>query len=260
MSLSRLRAEPGKPIGLIGGIGLTEVHVYAQRPASDGLYSGCPHVHAVTDEGYFVLKGTGAVEFHDLEHGYRKLPLEPGQYVHFPPLVMHRLISDGELVILGMMGNAGLAEAGEARIYFGPEIDADAEAFAQCVSLPNSLGLEGALQRRDKAVAGYLELMKLWHDDRQAYFKELQRFFDKHCRAMHAIKVTLAMRVVRGPMAWAQATRARIDALPGEPTVDPVVKLSRPGGESALGMCGVLRPITSLESFSGDIAFEPEPA
>ena len=88
------------------------VYVYAQRAAPDGLYSGCPHVHAVTDEGYFVLQGHGSVEFHDLESGYRKLDLEPGQYVHFPPLVMHRLISDGELVILGMMGNAGLAEAG----------------------------------------------------------------------------------------------------------------------------------------------------
>ena len=37
----------GEPIGLIGGIGLTEVHVYAQRPAPDGSFSGCPHVHVV---------------------------------------------------------------------------------------------------------------------------------------------------------------------------------------------------------------------
>src|SRR5688572_4904008 len=103
-----------RPIGLIGGIGLTEVHVYAQRRAPDGLYSGCPHVHAVTDEGYYVLRGRGAVEFHDLEHGYRRMALETGQYVHFPPLVMHRLISEGDLAILGMMGNAGLAERGEA--------------------------------------------------------------------------------------------------------------------------------------------------
>ena len=249
MSTPNTFADPTRPIGLIGGIGLTEVHVYAQRAAPDGEFSGCPHVHAVTDEGYFVLKGTGAVEFHDLEHGYRRMPLETGQYVHFPPLVMHRLVSDGELVILGMMGNAGLAEAGEARIYFGPKIDEDASAFAKCVGLPKVLGLEGALQRRDKAVEGYLGLMKLWEDDRDAYFAELRRFFDQHCRAMHAVAATLAMRVVRGPMAWAQATRERIDALPGEPTVEPLVKLSRRGGESALGMCGVLRPITSLESF-----------
>ncbi len=97
-------------LGLIGGIGLTEVHVYAQHPAPDGKFSGCPHVHAVTDEGYFVLQVNGSVEFHDATNGYRQLSLEPGQYVHFPPLMMHRLISDGDLIILGMMGNASLAE------------------------------------------------------------------------------------------------------------------------------------------------------
>lgn len=260
MNTPNPHTDPTKPIGLIGGIGLTEVHVYAQRAAPDGLFSGCPHVHAVTDEGYFVLKGKGAVEFHDLEHGYRKMPLEPGQYVHFPPLVMHRLVSDGELVILGMMGNAGLAEAGEARIYFGPEIDEDGEAFARYVGLPRTLGLEGALQRRDKAVEGYLGLMNRWEDDRSGYFKELKRFFDQHCHAMHAIAPTLSQRVEQGPMAWAQATRSRIAALPGEPVVEPLVKLSRRGSESAFGMCGVLRPITSLESFSAAIVPVPNPA
>lgn len=77
---------------------------------------------------------------------------------------------------------------------------------------------------------------------------------------MHAVAATLAMRVVQGPMAWAQATRARIEALPGEPAVEPAVKLSRRGGESALGMCGVLRPITSLESFNADVTPVPNPA
>ena len=65
-----MSAETGtsKALGLIGGIGLTEVHVYARRRAPDGNFSGCPHVHAVTDEGYYVLTGTGRVEFHDLDH------------------------------------------------------------------------------------------------------------------------------------------------------------------------------------------------
>lgn len=249
MSAFNPEIDPAKPIGLIGGIGLTEVHVYAQHAAPDGLFSGCPHVHAVTDEGYFVLQGSGAVEFHDLEHGYRKLALEPGQYVHFPPLVMHRLISDGELVILGMMGNAGLAEAGEARIYFGPEIDDDPEVFAKHVGLPKTLGLEGALQRRDKAVEGYIGLMKLWESDRDAYFAELRRFFDAHCRAMHKIAPELAQRVEQGPAAWTRDTRTRIEGLPAQTRVKPIVKLSRRGDESALGMCGVLRPITALDSF-----------
>ena len=74
---------------------------------------------------------------------------------------MHRLISDGDLIILGMMGNAGLAERGEARIYFGADVDADSKRFEELMSLPKRLGLEGALQRRDAAVAGYQKLMDL---------------------------------------------------------------------------------------------------
>lgn len=236
-----------EPIGLIGGIGLTEVHVYAQRPAPDGRYSGCPHVHAVTDEGYFVLQGAGEVEFHDLRNGYRKLALEPGQYVHFPPLVMHRLISNGSLVILGMMGNAGLAERGEARIYFGPDVDADAAKFGELVSRPQRLGLEGALQRRDASVAAYIELMRLWRDDRPAYFAELERFFRVHCEAMSRQGQTLMEQVQKGPLAWAEATRRRLETLPTLPDVPPNVHVNRRGAESAWGMCGVLRPILSLE-------------
>ncbi len=171
-------------LGLIGGIGLTEVHVYAQRPAPDGKFSGCPHVHAVTDEGYFVLQGTGSVEFHDAANGYRELSLEPGQYVHFPPLMMHRLISDGDLIILGMMGNAGLAERGEARIYFGKDVDDNPDRFNELQTLPQRTGLEGALARRDAAVTAYMNLMRLWQDDRPAYFTELQRFIACHCQAM----------------------------------------------------------------------------
>lgn len=239
-----------KPIGLIGGIGLTEVHVYAQRPAPDGLYSGCPHVHAVTDEGYFVLRGTGAVEFHDPRNGYRRLTLEPGQYVHFPPLVMHRLVSDGELVILGMMGNAGLAERGEARIYFGKTIDSDPRKFEEVVTLPKRKGLEGALERRDAAVRGYMELMKLWQTDRAAYTAELERFFTVHREAMAAKRDELLEQVERGPLAWGTATRRRIDALPDTGPADAAVHQNRPGDDKGLGMCGVLRPILSLHTIT----------
>src|SRR5215510_1280118 len=140
--------DSSEPLGLIGGIGLSEVNVYAQRPSPDGSFSGCPHVHAVTDEGYYVLRGSGAVEFHDLKNGLRCLPLAAGQYVHFPPMVMHRLISDSDLVVLGMMGNAGLAENGEARIYFGPGADSDPSRFDELMGLPRQRGLEGALERR----------------------------------------------------------------------------------------------------------------
>ena len=236
-----------QPLGLIGGIGLTEVVVYAQRPAPDGAFSGCPHVHAVVDEGYFVLQGTGHVEFHDLDNGLRKMPLSPGQYVHFPPMVMHRLVSDGELIILGMMGSAGLAERGEARIYFGRHADEDAALFAELLSLPKRLGLEGALRRRDAAVAAYQELMTLWSSDRDAYFAELSRFFDAHCRAMAAKADAFADQIARGPDAWSAQAKRRLAALPARPTTPTDVYTNARGSESAFGMCGVLRPILKLD-------------
>ena len=40
--------------GLLAGIGLTRLRVYDQRPAPDGSLSGCAHVHAFTDEAYYV--------------------------------------------------------------------------------------------------------------------------------------------------------------------------------------------------------------
>jgi mannose-6-phosphate isomerase-like protein (cupin superfamily) len=236
-------------LGLIGGIGLTEVHVYAQRPAPDGRFSGCPHVHAVTDEAYFVLRGTGSVEFHDLTSGYRTLALSTGDYVHFPPMVMHRLISDGELVILGVMGGAGLPERGEARIYFGPDVDADPRRFDELMSLPRTHGLDGALRRRDGSVSAYQNLMHLWSDDRDAYFAELRRFFNVHCVAMAGARAALLEEVRRGPLAWAEQTAERIRQLPAAPSEARPIEVNRHVGtaEPALGMCGVLRPILSLE-------------
>ncbi|RYG69632.1 cupin domain-containing protein [bacterium] len=250
-TMSELRTNDGdaQPLGLIGGIGLTEVHVYAQRPAPDGLFSGCPHVHAVVDEGYFVLQGTGRVEFHDLDNGLRTMPLVPGQYVHFPPMVMHRLVSDGDLIILGMMGSAGLAERGEARIYFGREADESPERFAELLSLPKRLGLEGALQRRDAAVAGYQLLIALWTNDRDAYFAELARFFDVHCRAMATKAAAFAEQIERGPLAWSAAAQKRLGELPARPTNATDVYSNTRGSEHAFGMCGVLRPILKLERF-----------
>lgn len=245
--MSDLAQGTATPIGLIGGIGLTEVHVYAQRPAPDGSFSGCPHVHAVTDEAYFVLQGRGSVEFHDRKSGYRKVALEPGQYMHFPPLMMHRLISEGDLVVLGMMGNAGLAEHGDARIYFGSDVDADADRFSQLQSLPKMRGLEGALKRRDESVAAYQHLMKLWSDDRPRYFAELNRFVAVHCAAMAALKFEFITQVETGPRAWGAATRQRIMQLPNIPDVPGDVQMNARGTNAALGMCGVLRPVFSLK-------------
>jgi uncharacterized cupin superfamily protein len=58
---------------LIGGIGISRVVVYGQRPSPDGQHGGSPHIHSVTEEAYYVTKGTGWVELHDLERGFRRM-------------------------------------------------------------------------------------------------------------------------------------------------------------------------------------------
>lgn len=236
-----------RPLGLIGGIGLTEVTVYSQRPAPDGTFSGCPHVHAVVDEAYYVLRGSGRVEFHDLTSGFRVVELRVGDYLHFPPLVMHRLVSTENLVILGIMSSAGLAERGEARIYFGKEVDTDPKRFAELMSLPTSHGLAGALDRRDAAVRAYQSLMTLWHDDRTKYDAELRRFFDVHRRAMIERSGEFLSQVEHGPLAWAEETKRRIETLRDPMRSLPDVFRNAAGSESAFGMCGTLRPMLHLD-------------
>lgn len=238
------------PPSLIGGIGLTEVHVYNQRPAPDGLFSGCPHVHAVTDEGYFVLSGRGWVEFHDLSHGYRKLDLAARDYVHFPPLIMHRLVSTDALIILGIMGNGGLAERGEARIYFGPDVDASPDRFDTLMNLPRIHGLDGALDRRDASVKAYQALLALWDTDRPAYFAELERFFACHCAVVAGKAGEMHAAVEHGPANWARVTSERLAGLPRMTETGGTVFFNRSGSEEALGMCGVLRPMLRLDQLA----------
>jgi mannose-6-phosphate isomerase-like protein (cupin superfamily) len=241
-------------VGLIGGIGLTEVSVYTQRPAPDGTFCGCPHVHAVTDEGYYVLRGSGWAEFHSPETGYRKVRLETGDYLHFPPGVMHRLVSEGAeggLVILGLMGNGGMAERGEARVYFGAEVDADPAEYARRMSLPREKGLEGALLRRDLAAEAHVRLMQLRERDEGAYRRELRRFSGVHRAAMAERAAEWRQAVECGPMAWAKATLERINHLgESEGPAGPIVG-NAAGSESGLGMCGTLRPMLRVSEVVG---------
>jgi mannose-6-phosphate isomerase-like protein (cupin superfamily) len=193
--------------GLIGGIGITHLTVYDQRPAPDGRHSGCAHVHAVTDEAYFVLSGTGALELHDTEHGFRSVPLAPGSFLQFAPGTVHRAVNGGGLKVLTIMGNAGLAERGDARIWFGPDVDADPDLYRTLWELPARKGLEGALERRDRSIAAYMRLLDLWREDRD------------------------------------ESALARIDGLPALATAPEATVIALEGGEAKLGMCGLLRPL-----------------
>ena len=241
-----VRPAPGRAEDLISGIGLTHLTVYDQRPAPDGRMSGSPHVHAVTDEGYYVMSGRGKVELHDLANGYRTVDLAPGRYVQFPPGTLHRLINDDRLVLLVVMGNAGLAEKGDARIYFGKSVDDDPAEFSRLVGLARVRGLEGALDRRDAAIRAYGGLLELWTKDRKAYFRELERFIQIHMKAAEGLRASFAEAVEAGPVAWGERFRERLVKLPrASEEAAPVLHV--PTRETALGMCGVLRPVTTLE-------------
>lgn len=230
--------------GLLAGIGLTHLRVYEQRAAPDGTMSGCAHVHAFTDEAYYVIAGTGAIELHDLEQGYRSVPLTKGDFVQFPPNTLHRSVSTGGLEVLAIMGNAGLAERGDARIYFGPVIDDDPREFARLVALPATHGLEGALERRDLSVIAYCRLLDLWRLDRDAYRRELSRFIARHQQEVAARRPEFAKIVQDGPERWLRVVQERLGAAA---QIGPGSSIAGRQDAQApkLGMCGILGQIDS---------------
>ncbi len=227
--------------GLLAGIGLTRLRVYDQRPAPDGTLSGCAHVHAYTDEAYYVVAGRGALELHDVERGFRRVLLQAGDYVQFGPGTLHRSVNESGLDILALMSNSGLAERGDARIYFGPAVDADQAEFERLRALPQTHGLEGALQRRDASTLAYAELLRLWDNDRAAYLAELQRFVELHRRLASAQTQRYASIIDDGPAHWLRQSLERLhERAPATPVASGVLRDEAP---AALGMCGVLRQV-----------------
>ena len=230
--------------GIIGGIGLTHLQVYEQRPAPDGTMSGCAHVHALTDEAYYVIAGTGAIELNDRERGFRSVPLSKGSFVQFPPGTLHRSVSTGGLEVLAIMGNAGLAERGDARIYFGAAVDSDPMEFARLVALPHDRGMEGALERRDASVRAYRRLLDLWPHERTAYFAELDRFLDLHARDVATRRAEYETVIRQGPERWLRLAFDRLatTGLAGE----TALRQRQDAAPVKLGMCGTLRQFEGL--------------
>lgn len=232
---------------LIGGLGMTRVKVYDQRESPDGKQSGCPHMHGICSEAYYVTGGKGYVELHNLEQGFHTVALEAGGYFQFPPLTLHRLVNLGSLEILGIMSNAGLAENGDARIYFGREVDCDNDRYAAGVALV-AMGLEGALARRDLAVSGYCTLMELWEGDREAYFLELKRFIDVHLDTVSKNQERFLSYIEQGPKKWAAISQGLLEA---NSYVSLGPELSQPylSENPRLGMCGLLQPVVSEDGY-----------
>jgi mannose-6-phosphate isomerase-like protein (cupin superfamily) len=245
------RSLTAGPAG-IGGVSLTLVRVYADRPAPDGLHSGCPHVHGLTDEAYYCIRGRGAVELHSLGQGFHTVELQPGAYVQFSANVVHRLINyDANLEVLAIIANAGLAERGDARVWFGRDVDADPRRYQQLLALAGEQGIEGALRRRDEAVRAYLGFRQLWTTDRAAWEAELRRFIDVHLSELARQRERLAAAIETGPNAAATLSRRRLDALPHLLGCDSAA-ICDPNQPLLLGMCGRLRQLDRLVTVGVD--------
>jgi mannose-6-phosphate isomerase-like protein (cupin superfamily) len=229
--------------GLLAGIGVTLLSVYDGAPGPDGVVGGCAHVHGITDEAYFVVEGSGALELHDHKHGFRSVPLRTGSFVQFTPGTLHRAVNDGGLKVVCLMSNAGLAERGDARIYFGPEADGDPTLYQSLWKLPAEKGMSGALERRDRSAAGYSQLLKLWQTDREAYRKRLDEFVALHMAAIAKIKPDFETIVQQGPASWLDGALSRLGQLPAMTAGSDAMRGEAESGEQKLGMCGLLRPV-----------------
>ena len=177
----------------------------------------------------FGIAGEGAIELHDLENGYRRIPIAKGSYVQFPPWTLHRSVSTEALEVLALMGNQGLAERGDARIYFGSDVDEDPARYEDLKRVAEN-GLDGAIERRDHSSHAYMALMHLWKTDKDGYRAELRRFFDRHRQTIAAMP----------------ALSGAVIAEPGD-AVSGVRRWSSDRSDVKLGMCGTLRQINVLE-------------
>jgi len=227
---------------LIGGIGLTHLRVYDQRPGPDGVQSGCAHVHGVTEEAYFGIAGKGCLELHHPVGGFRSVPIHKGTYVQFPPDTLHRSVSHDGLEVLAIMGGAGLAERGDARIYFGASVDEDPAEYDRLRGLADE-GLSGALERRDASVLAYMNLMDLWSRDRDGYRAELGRFIELHRSLLAESRSLLQAVATDVSLHRARQALCRVDALPGAADEATIPLMSREFGDVRLGMCGLLRQV-----------------
>ncbi|MEM7693131.1 MAG: cupin [Pseudomonadota bacterium] len=228
---------------LLGGVGLTLLDVYAQAPGPDGINAGCPHIHALTDEAYLGVAGEGAVELHDPVAGFRSIPIRAGTYVEFAAGTLHRSVSTKGLQVVALMGNAGLPERGDARIYFGAEVDADPARYETLRALAEQ-GLEGALARRDHAATAYAALMALWARDRAAYGRELTRFLTVHRETLTAAAPKMVAAIRAGPLESASRALARLSA----PTPTGTRRWEGEAAPVTHGMCGLLRQIAPSEA------------
>lgn len=233
------------PPPLPGGVGVTHLRVY-DSIAPDGLPGGTPHLHTVCTEAYWVVRGEGEVQTLGAS-GFETTPVIPGGLVWFTPGTIHRLVNtSGDLEILVIMGNAGLPEAGDLVITFGPDVMADADRYREAATLPDDATTtaapsDSARRRRDAAVRAFNALRaSVEAGDRSL----LDDFLGAAASRVAPHADHWRARWQAGPVAAVDATAAHLDALG---RIDPahlhqasVHRLDPPADERRMGCCGTL--------------------
>lgn len=232
---------PTAAASLLAGVGASRLRVY-EGAAPDGQAGGSPHLHLACAEAYVVLGGAGAVELLSLSDGYQRLELRPGEAVQFDPGVVHRIVNDGDLEILVLMQNAGLPENGDAVFTFPPAVLENVETYRRQAAIDS---LDGALARRDRAVAGML-LLKEGFSRSHEEGSRLLRALHRSAAELVSPSVGAWLEIVDdGPGAAVAATHERLEQLMAGTPVDLAgAQVSRvvPATER-LGMCGRLNPL-----------------
>ncbi|UAJ79219.1 cupin domain-containing protein [Leifsonia sp. ZF2019] len=236
MSVSGGGPHPAFP----GAVGISRLAVYPWE-GSDGKHGGTPHLHLACSECYVVVSGRGRLE--TLTMGaHSETALHPGDVVWFEPGTIHRAINDGDLVVVVVMQNGGLPEAGDAVMTFPPEFLADHESYAARADLGDAAGAgreARARSRRDLALEGFERLSTAF----DAGDTEPLAAFHRAAAALVRPKLDEWRAVVEeGAAVEAARTIARLDELAGGGTMSltaaRVAHLNRP--EQSFGMCGRL--------------------
>ncbi|GAA2839204.1 cupin domain-containing protein [Kribbella solani] len=226
---------------LPGGIGVSKVTVYDVATQA-GPPGGTPHVHLACAEGYYVLAGSGTVETLNTK-GYTETPLQAGTMVWFEPGTIHRLINGGGLVILALMANSGLPEAGDAVLTLPPRHLADREAYQRATALSGEgdARTTAAIARRDLALQGYADLRERYESDGPI---ALASFFAAAIRIVQPQLADWRHRWEQGARRLADATGTALDALEiGDAAYlerAEVGRLNAPTESGRHGMCGWL--------------------
>lgn len=235
----RRESEPAYP-EFPGAVGISDLTAYPW-PTADGAHGGSPHLHLTCTEAYVVVGGRGRLQ--TLNHqGPETRELDPGDVVWFTPGTIHRAVNDGGLHVLVIMQNSGLPEAGDAVMTFPPE-HLTAERYGSAASVLDADGKpseERARNRRDLAVAGFVELVSQWESGNHAALDD----FYRRAAALVVPRLAEWRRIVEdGAAAGVAATLEQIEALRVGDSAHlrqaAVSRIAAPTGV-ILGMCGHL--------------------